>query len=229
MLPTAQDYLTWLRPGIASSVGKRVAMAQTAQDYSLSWLDPRMFDASAMAASRDLEIAQVQARVQSLVAVSQRQLNDDVAAIEARNVEIRAVNDRTRPVLKAVTAQDLGDAPEAWTAWWTDQKGYALKTPGPAPKPTFTTFVENPLSPITHNSCFGAGTPVRTLTGPRPIESIRVGDRVLAQDTTTGACTSCRSWPSTTTSPRRPSGSSSATRPSSPPESTASGRRVRGG
>jgi hypothetical protein len=36
-------------------------------------------------------------------------------------------------------------------------------------------------------SCFAAGTPVRTLLGPRPIESIEVGDQVLAQDVTTGA------------------------------------------
>ena len=34
--------------------------------------------------------------------------------------------------------------------------------------------------------CFGAGTMVRTLRGDRPIESLRVGDRVLSQDTETG-------------------------------------------
>jgi hypothetical protein len=36
-------------------------------------------------------------------------------------------------------------------------------------------------------SCFGAGTLVRTLSGTSPIESIRVGDRVLTQDVKTGA------------------------------------------
>ena len=35
--------------------------------------------------------------------------------------------------------------------------------------------------------CFDAGTPVRTRTGPRPIESLEVGDHVLSQDTATGA------------------------------------------
>ena len=82
-----------------------------------------------------MQIAQALVRIQPLVAVSQRQLNDDVAAIEARNFEIQTVNDRTRPVLNAVTSQDPGDTPEAWRAWWTDQKGYALKTPEPAPSP----------------------------------------------------------------------------------------------
>jgi hypothetical protein len=36
-------------------------------------------------------------------------------------------------------------------------------------------------------SCFVAGTPVRTLHGLRPIESLQVGDQVLSQDTATGA------------------------------------------
>jgi hypothetical protein len=37
------------------------------------------------------------------------------------------------------------------------------------------------------HSCFGAGTPVQTIVGPRLIETLQVGDRVLTQDTTTGA------------------------------------------
>ncbi len=44
-----------------------------------------------------------------------------------------------------------------------------------------TTF----LAQVGH-SCFRAGTPVRTLTGPRAIDSIEVGDRVLVEDTTSG-------------------------------------------
>ncbi|WP_406698929.1 polymorphic toxin-type HINT domain-containing protein [Singulisphaera sp. Ch08] len=36
-------------------------------------------------------------------------------------------------------------------------------------------------------SCFGAGTPVHTLAGVQPIESLKEGDRVLTQDTQTGA------------------------------------------
>ena len=34
-----------------------------------------------------------------------------------------------------------------------------------------------------------AGTPVRTIDGLRPIETLQVGDQVLSQDTTTGALT----------------------------------------
>jgi len=37
------------------------------------------------------------------------------------------------------------------------------------------------------NYCFGKGTPVQTETGDRPIESVRIGDRVWARDVKTGA------------------------------------------
>jgi hypothetical protein len=40
---------------------------------------------------------------------------------------------------------------------------------------------------MSHHSCFGAGTLVRTVDGPTAIEKIQVGDRVLSQNTTTGA------------------------------------------
>jgi hypothetical protein len=36
-------------------------------------------------------------------------------------------------------------------------------------------------------SCFGAGTPVHTLSGVQAIETLKEGDRVLTQDTKTGA------------------------------------------
>ena len=46
------------------------------------------------------------------------------------------------------------------------------------PKPVLTSWV--------HFSCFAAGTPVHGIDGPLPIERVRVGDRVLTQDTATG-------------------------------------------
>ena len=38
-----------------------------------------------------------------------------------------------------------------------------------------------------HGRCFAKGTLVRTVLGPRPIEGLQVGDRVLTSDVTTGA------------------------------------------
>ena len=43
----------------------------------------------------------------------------------------------------------------------------------------------NPL--LTHGSCFAAGTQVHTIEGLRAIEGLQVGDRVLSQNTSTGA------------------------------------------
>jgi hypothetical protein len=138
-----------------------------------------------VAARRDVQIAQAMASVQQIVNVSQQQLDNSVQAVETMNAEIRQVNARTLPVLTEVTGQDLGESSEAWQAWWTDQRGYAYKSATPENKPTYTTFVENPYVPV-HNACFAAGTPVQTLGGSRPIESIRIGDRVLTQDPKTG-------------------------------------------
>ena len=89
------------------------------------------------------------------------------------------------PVLKAITGHDLGVDPEKWNSWWTDQLGYVYQSNLPAQKPTysdFTTFV----GAYVHSACFAAGTLVHTVDGPRPIESIRVGDSVLSQGPSTG-------------------------------------------
>ena len=56
----------------------------------------------------------------------------------------------------------------------------------PPPSSTFH-FVNNDFLTQTHHHCFAAGTKVRTLSGLRPIESIRAGDQVLSQGPRTGA------------------------------------------
>jgi hypothetical protein len=50
-----------------------------------------------------------------------------------------------------------------------------------------TDFVGLPDVVRPHHACFRAGTLVQTMSGPRKIESIAVGDRVVAQNTETGA------------------------------------------
>jgi len=143
---------------------------------------------TAMAAQRDVIIGQAVQRIGQITALSQQQLANDVAAVEAMNADAGRANGLILPVLHAVTGEDRGADSEAWRSWWTDQQGYAYRSPEPQDKPTLTTFVENPAPAVVppHNACFGAGTPVRTLEGPRPIESVRVGDQVLSQNTRTG-------------------------------------------
>ncbi|HWE35775.1 MAG TPA: polymorphic toxin-type HINT domain-containing protein [Isosphaeraceae bacterium] len=150
----------------------------------------------------DIPIGRLQAQAQLSAAVAAQQLRADVAMIEKVNRAIQDGNDRVAAILKDVSGQGLGADREKWKAWWVDQLGYAY-TP-PKPRLDRPTVVEDvpvayqpapiPVEPFLgapvafdRMSCFGAGTLVRTRTGPRPIEEIRVGDLVLAQDTTTGA------------------------------------------
>ncbi|SIO56134.1 Pretoxin HINT domain-containing protein [Singulisphaera sp. GP187] len=91
-----------------------------------------------------------------------------------------------------MTGQDFGDDRESWLAWWTNAQGYAYIPPRPSahPKPTVDQEILLPYVPrylrITGCSCFGSGTPVWTRQGQRAIDTIRVGDVVLTQESETG-------------------------------------------
>jgi hypothetical protein len=66
--------------------------------------------------------------------------------------------------------------------------GYAYKSPQTQSKPTYTDVVVYSADPPrAHSACFSAGTTVQSIDGPRAIETLNVGDRVLSQNTTTGA------------------------------------------
>jgi Pretoxin HINT domain/HEAT repeats len=128
----------------------------------------------------------------------------DVKAIERANFRIVQTNERVERILKTVTGMDFGQNAEPWTAWWTSELGYSYQSPPPpAPKPVVEDNVQvaytsppppavyvppvftPPYYPVRH-ACFGAGTPVLTRMGARPIEELRVGDQALTQDSTSG-------------------------------------------
>ncbi len=112
---------------------------------------------------------------------------EDLRSLLATNATIEVMNKNALALLKGVTGKDYGNDKFAWMSWWTDKNGYAFQAPPPnaqtAEKPTITEI----LASYTHHSCFAAGTSVQTIDGPRPIEEIKVGDRLLTQDTTSGA------------------------------------------
>lgn len=126
---------------------------------------------------------------------AQVQMANDVRVLEAYNDAVKPLNDRAVRALEQSTGNAFGTDREKWKGWWVDQIGYAYRA-RPYEKPT---VVENvPISsPVFAQdrtvdayqriSCFGAGTPVHTLSGLRPIETLKVGDQVLTQDTRTGA------------------------------------------
>jgi hypothetical protein len=125
------------------------------------------------------------------------QYEKDVAR---RNSNVLAINEPIFNVLEQTTGEMLGREPADWQEWW---KGYNESETG---KPTYfayypttttivstyqPTFVEPErfipaIPPPGRRSCFAAGTPVWTETGIVPIESVKVGDRVLSQDPKTG-------------------------------------------
>ena len=140
---------------------------------------------------------------------------------------------------------DKGDDRSAWKKWMVDLFGFAyapqksssdetdrhragpagLSAPGRSP------VVQQASGRSSLPSlCFGAGTPVRTLDGLRPIEDLRAGDQVLTQNPRTGEL---KYRPIVAVYHNPPNATFrvelEAARRSSPPASTASGRPARAG
>jgi hypothetical protein len=116
----------------------------------------------------------------------QQRMSADINEIEMTNQQIVADNAQVLPVLQlaADTPKDLkGDDEEKLNAWWFDKVGYSYQSP---PQVTLVQDATPQYRPPVITSCFVAGTPVRTLDGPKPIEAIQVGDQVLGQDGATG-------------------------------------------
>jgi hypothetical protein len=134
---------------------------------------------------REAQTAQLILAANLKAAAAQQWLINDIREIEQSNADARLTNGRVAAVLKvALDAPDLSsDDPESWSKWSYDRIGYSYTSP---PKVELTDVLYNLPAP-TIISCFAAGTLVRTLEGPRPIESIRAGDQVLSQSIATGA------------------------------------------
>lgn len=133
-----------------------------------------------------------------------RQYYGALTAEESRaaTADVQVGSDRlVRAFASVVERDDLESAQECWN-WWIDyqqvfagekplnsqsyeetwavdqQRGYWLRVP-------LRQLTRSPLS-IFQGSCFSAKTPVITEHGPRPIEEIKLGDCVLAQNVETG-------------------------------------------
>lgn len=121
----------------------------------------------------------------------------DLREIDRANVPIERTNQRVLHALHQLTGKTLGPDQLVWTSWWTDQLGYHSSIPEHVSKPLVVQEVATPyVSPppvivppaafSSGHSCFAAGTPVHTRSGQRAIESLKIGDQVLAQDVATG-------------------------------------------
>jgi hypothetical protein len=115
---------------------------------------------------------------------SRQRMIADINDIEQFNATSEAINARVVPILQQAAGAPgtLGDDEDAWNRWYYEKVGYRY-----TPSPKLTYRQEFPQSyPPQIQSCFAAGTPVRTIEGHRPIETLQVGDRVLAQDVKAG-------------------------------------------
>ena len=151
----------------------------------------RSRDVVAEAQNRDLLLLANRSEAERVAVSAQRQLDSAVASIDATNRANRRRYDVILPVLADAAGKDLGEDRKAWETWWADARGLSAADDAPSgPKPTFTQqapLADTPSYMRIHGACFAAGTPVRTLGGTAPIESLKLGDRVLAQDTRTGS------------------------------------------
>jgi hypothetical protein len=107
--------------------------------------------------------------------------------VEEMNARTDELNRRVVGVLAGVTGSGPDPEPAAWWKWWSD---YAdLQQAGNKPVVVVSEdseIIGNPSLWMLRMSCFAAGTPVWTESGAQAIETIKIGDRVLAKDVETG-------------------------------------------
>ncbi len=150
--------------------------------------------------SAQLPLDQMIAESNRSALVSQQQLSNDVAQIERTNQSTVAMNDRVVGTLNNATGEHLTADRNDWERWWVNLLGYAFVAGQTEVNPTFVEVIPSGYQPevapsnlvsrglfVNGVSCFGAGTLVQTMTGPQPIERLKVGDLVLTQSTASGA------------------------------------------
>jgi hypothetical protein len=136
--------------------------------------------------------AQSQSRFASSAVSAERQIAD-------ANRNIAAINSAVVPLLAATTGQEFGDNPREWWDWWRDYNEYYSEGKTPEYEHRYAESdhryyrmpgdVRRYLSdgtPWRPTSCFAQGTLVWTKTGQQAIETLEIGDLVLAQDANTG-------------------------------------------
>ena len=121
-------------------------------------------------------------------------INESAGYLSGAKRHVEKVDERNARIIRTLvmtTGQNLGGDREVWRRWWTEEKGYAYESPLAPPRQDLTRRYFKPTYEdnihLTSSSCFAAGTPVETLTGPRAIESVQIGDQVLSQDPGSGA------------------------------------------
>lgn len=106
--------------------------------------------------------------------------------VALQNAAIERTNKRIAWALSIATGEELPNTPEGLWQWWNDENEVYVPEEKPVTVAYQQAYVRPPDSVMSVTECLAAGTPVWTETGTKPIEQIRVGDLVLAQDPDTG-------------------------------------------
>lgn len=147
----------------------------------------REIDAESRIRAAEVHTAEMLVTANLRAQQARRHMAADVRALDEAIASARKYNPRIKETLQLAmdAPSSLADDDDvAWHRWYYEKIGYRYDPP---PKEYAAINMLPRMSVPEILSCFAAGTPVRTLAGPRPIESIRCGDRVLAQDVETGA------------------------------------------
>ena len=185
----------------AAQAGAKIGMANFETSVRALTQTQANFDPRDVAGEESVEysVAQIQAEINRSAVASEWQMANDVAQLDRQNQAINEANDRLVGILNSATGENLPADRTSWERWWVDMLGYAFVAGQTETNPTFVEVIPSGYEPqvspsnfITRQifvngiSCFGAGTLVQTMSGPRAIETLKVGDMVLTQSTTTG-------------------------------------------
>jgi hypothetical protein len=180
---------------------RRSAMQMDLQGTRYFRIPERGNEILAVTAGRDPAVKE---KISNVAAQNQSRFNSAAIAANQQVIQINRATDATNriivPVLAATTGEKMGVDPRAWWEWWTRYNEY--NSEGEPPEYEYR-YAETTLRyyrppeypklygrgrPNSHysTSCFAAGTLVWTDTGERAIETLEIGDLVLAQDVDTG-------------------------------------------
>lgn len=141
------------------------------------------------------EMAQVASRNQGRFGAAATSAEQQVARM---NDQIKSANEHVVSLLSATTGEQLGSSPRAWWDWWENYNEYYSDGEAPVYSYVYGDSEHRYYRPPTERkyvipepnrypmSCFAKGTPVWTKTGLRAIETLEIGDLVLAQDVNSG-------------------------------------------
>jgi hypothetical protein len=114
------------------------------------------------------------------------QLNRRIVAALVGAIKIDA--DGPFSNLVATSEQDSPN-PKQWWEWWYDYNEQYVSPEKPYREYVYDSSSYHTSQISRRTSCFAKGTPVWTLSGPKKIEEVKIGDRVLSQHPETGELT----------------------------------------